>query len=276
MIKFTISVLFFLLLLVFPASILAQTDIDFDTALKNYISSYEPYESSRRDYTLARSQYLKFKTLKSESEARNATLKFLQTRDDIVINYLIMLKAKVREETGIIDSEKAIINIRLNEELSWFTEHKNRLTSADTLADLVADSESAKERYKVLPSYFSQIKTRLTLGKLLGVNERVVDVFSELKTKVDVIKNESRPEYQVSSKKLQTIDRWITESDNRLIRFREKADTAQTQISALSRETVKNPNYDPTLQLLEEGRQYLRSSLSYLIEVIREIKLTEG
>jgi hypothetical protein len=260
-------------LFIFPLSTLAQ-DINYDKAYSNYAQSFIPYEEARREYILARSQYLQFNTLKSKNDAREATHKMLAARDDVVISYLIALRERIRENPGVDENVESFLFVRIDQEIDWFREHKMRLASAETPEDLVADSDSAKRRYEDMDILLYEALIINSQGKVKDYVNRSTDNFSLIKNLIDEIKLETRDEYILSSDKLQKIDGWLIEAENRIVRAREKTDEAFEEIAKMGGRQSRNPrtNYDAAGRLLEEANQYLRRSLLFMREVIKEVK----
>lgn len=253
-----------------------QSLSSFDEAFQEYLSKFDEYDVAHQEYVLKRAQYLRFKTLKSQEEAHAATLIMLQKRDDVVIYYIKALGKRLGEAIGITDARRSSLNFRMNEEISWFENHKEVLTSAGSLDDLVQDSEEAKERFESLQPLAYEVLATISLGRITDFRERVNDLYDQVKGKVEDIKKEERDEYKLADAKLQTIDRWLFESENRIIRGEEKEGAAALKIENMS--SIPNTafgEYNNALSLMGEAQLFYKEGSSFLKEVIREIKIED-
>jgi len=265
-------------ILLFPNYIKAQEptssgDTPYEIAYKDYQTQIEEYQSAHQDYILRRSQYLRFKTLQSQQDAQDATVKMMQERDDVIVSYLKTLKERLNETSGVSDIKKAGLNTRIDAEIGWFTDHKGRIPSAGSLDDLIKDNKKAKERFDKATPLFYEVLSVVSSGKITDFDERLKDVFGQLKSKVDEIKGEQRDEYKLTTLQLQNLDRWIFDADNRILRAEEKqvdADTAiETFISQVNKTVLI---YNTVVLRLSEAQQFLKESGSYMTEIVREIK----
>lgn len=273
-----ISFLVFLIGLVFAPTIYSQEpeENEFRVAFSDYTLSIEEYREAHEEYVLARSQYLRFNTLQAKTNAREATLKMLQARDKVVIAYLAAFKAKLEETEGISDDKRGELNFRIDEEITWFSEHKELLPSAGTPEDLVDDSDEAKKRFLSREALFYEALSTISSGKVRDFRARLSDVFTAIGDKVNEIKEEDREGYSFSTRKLQLVDRWIFETENRISRSDGKHDEALDLMSMISPLFGDNKGrYDKVLLKLGESRQYLKEASSFLLEIVREIKTAE-
>lgn len=241
--------------------------------LREYDTAKQNYESTHSNYVLARSQYLKFKTLKSRNDAREATLLMLEARDEVVILYLTALRERLKEAVGVSEDRFNDLTIRLNEEIGFFETHKLQLSSASTPEDLAKDSDKAKIEFEEVNLLFYEVMGTISYGKTKDLHDRSVDLFSEMQTKVEEIRNDES-EARFSDLKMQAIDRIVSESDGRLFRSGEKLTESEVSLNKIGTK-ARSADYNELLLKLEEGRGYLGESFSFMSEVIREIKTSE-
>lgn len=264
-----------LLIFVFVPAVQSESlpETEFDKRYKEYIQKIEDYNKAHDAYVLARSQYLKFKTLQSRTDAQGATLVMLQARDTVFISYLETLKSRLQETLGVKEETRSLLNLKIDEEISWLNDHKGRLSSAGTLEDLVKDSDEAKSRHKLkTESVFYEVLAWISNGKIAYFRERLGSLFSKTRDKFYQIKDEGK----FSTGKIQTIDRWIFYSEGRIGRAEEKHLEAEKVMSDLSAKQGSFVGvYDKVILTLRESQQYLKESSSYLKEVIKEVKTAE-
>lgn len=249
-------------------------EFDFGKAYQDYIYNLEVYRNSHDDYVFARSQYLNYQTLKSQSTAIDATKKMLQARDDVVVTYLTALRMRLREQDDVDDSLREELFLKIDVEIDWFNEHKETLTSAGSLTDLVADSNKASTRFKSLTNLFYTVLTAVSDGKINLYHKRLNQIYEELSDKFNKIKLEQREDYQFSRQRIQTIERWFLEVDNLLSRAEDKQKEATEKI-LYSKTRVTERSYGKAVTLLNESQQYLREASSYMAEIVREMTTAE-
>lgn len=248
----------------------------FDNAYQEYSLEVEEYRKAHDEYVLARSQYLKFGTLTSTNNAKDAAIVMLQTRDDVVISYFKAVKEKAAETRGIPDATRDALNIRIDEETNWFSDHRGRLSSAGSLDDIVKDSDEASMRFESVEPLIYEALSDVASGKISRFRERLNETFSSVSTKVGEIREEERDKFAFSTRKLELIDRWIFETENRITRSEEKQAEAEAKIMEFSGEKKRNvPIYNEVLSTLAESQQYLNEASLFVKEIIREIKTAE-
>jgi hypothetical protein len=266
--KFLVTLLF--LLFIIPTNIHAQTPSNYSDAFLQYNLKTEDYNNAHDTYITKRSAYLKFKTLQSEKEAKDATVLMLQTRDDVVIYYLTAVKAKMAETKGIPDAERTANQKIIDDEIAFFKDHKIKIPSAGTLQDLANDSKLAGDRYTLdARNVFYKLLFSISNGKILDLRSRLGDNFTNVKNKVNAIRDETRPEYQFNADKISAIDRFVFESENKLARADEK------ELVAIDTKNLREftPDvYNTKLGTLSEMQQLLKEASSFLKEIVNQIK----
>ncbi len=254
------------------------TELNFDQAYKDYQEQIEVYRVSHEEYVLRRSQYLRFGTLKSQQDAHDATVVMLQERDSLLVSYLVALRERLDETIGVDEARRQGLMVQINEEVGWFEDHKQKVPSAGTLDDLVEDSKDVEKRFTLVEPLFYEVLSSISLGRVTYLEERLKDTFSKVKEKVDEIKKEDREGYTFSARKIQILDRWVLESENRIVRADEKQIEAESIIASFGdpkeRRTVLNL-YSEAIGKIVESQQFLKESSSFMKEIVREIKTAE-
>lgn len=257
-------------LLIGAPSIYAQEPSTYNDAFLQYNLKMEDYNKTHEEYVLRRSQYIRFKTLKSENDARAATVAMLQARDDVVMAYLTAIRKRLEETKGLPSDQKSTITIQLDNEIGFFKDHKARIPSTGTLDDLVADSKLAQDEFTKDQDLFYQTLLAVGDGRILDVHTRLNEKFSELKAKIETIRAETRPEYVVSVDKMQAIDRFIFESENKIQRADDKRKEAE-DVSRLNGR-MDPGEYNRRIGILGEAQQLLKEASSFLKEIVSQVK----
>lgn len=247
----------------------AQEATTFKDAFLQLNLRVEDYNKAYTEYELRRSQYLRFKSLQSEQDARIATAAMLRSRDDVVIAYITTLKLRLLETPGITSQEKDTFGVRLDGELGFWKDHKANVPSAGTLADLVADSDIAEVRYEENQDLFYNTLFIISNGRLTDMRTRLLENYGGIRTKVEAIRAETRPEFMFEEEKLLAIDRFLFESENKIARAQEKQIEANTLVA---RRGFTAQEYSTRLTILGQSQSYLREVTSFLKEVLVQVK----
>ena len=242
---------------------------DFNRAYNDYVYIYSQYRQAHTEYVVAKQAYLKHKTLTSKTEAQNKTLKMLELRDDVIRTYLTALRMKMAETTGISNYEQNILYLKLDDEVTWYIDHRNALTSAGNLEDLVDSAKETQKKYEKTEILIYQTLGTILAGKEAGLREEINKQIGELKGKVAEIR-------QRGDKDTTILERWLLEAENRLTRSQEKQFASQQTLTKLNPyDRNKSNDYNKAQFSLEESHQYLKEANSYLKELIREVKLAD-
>jgi len=256
--------------------LLDEDETTFEDAYADYIGLFEEYNKAHEEYVLKRAQYLKFLTLKSRQEAFDATFVMLEKRDEVVISYLKVLRFKLKEGRGITDEKKNDLNFRLEEEIEWYENHKANLSTTGSLEDLVSDSRLASNRQRSISPLAYETMALLAQGKVLQFGERTDEIYKTTKDKLEMIRNDEREEYSVSSTKFQVLDRWIFEADGKIVRSDGKQEDAEAIISNNIKKGINViSGYNTVISKLNESQLYLKETVLFIEEIIKQIKIKD-
>jgi len=237
----------------------AVTTESFDAAYGKYQDEMEIYRSAHDEYLFKKAQYQRFGTLTSRQEAQSATVLMLETRDNVVISYLLALKTRVSEAIGVQDSTEEGLKVRIDEEIGWFTDHRNTIPSAGTLEDLEKDSIEAQSRWKSVDPLIYEVLAVIAHGRVLEFTDRTDEIFGRVK-----------------NQKFDILNRWVFETENRIARSKERKSDAESAITLLAkRRSNALSQYNEVITILGETQLYLKEANTFMGEIIREIKTAE-
>lgn len=244
-----------------------SADLTFDRAYQDYSYNLSLYDAALNTYKNAKAQYLQYNTLTAKEDSTAATLKLLQARDEVVITYLTSLRRKIAELPGVFDNEKGPLLTNIDGEVSFYTEHKGKLTSAGSLEDLVSDSNTAKERYE---SATKIVIYSSLIGIGTGKNEydrgMLEKSLNDLKGKVSEINTNG-------DKDVTAIERSLIDMANKIERSKVKDQAAKDLINAMSKsEDDKESVYIEAIGNAQNSQLYLKEVNKYLLEIVRQIK----
>jgi len=252
---------------------------EFDRIYKEYQGSQEEYKAAYDAYILARAQYLKFKTLASENNAIEKTRKMLSSRNEVLRKYLLTLKAKVFSQEGIGSATKELLSTRIDAEVVWYENHSQKLSSAATLNDLIADSNAAMAHYESMNSLIYEVLSKVVRGRVNDFEKRLTQDFAKISDKIIKIKEEERADFKFSAEKIQIIERWIFETQGRVERSQGKIAEADSLIAlmevGINKKKGYEVDYEQVLARLSEAQQYLKEASSFLKEIVRQVKTAD-
>lgn len=242
----------------------------FERAYQDYVYTMDVYNGAHSEYLLAKAQYEQAGTLVSQTKARETTEAMLEARDDVVLAYLTAVRMRMVEADGVGEITKNGLFTRIDAELSWFRDHKNRLSSAGTLQDLEDDSDEAADRFNELTQTVAyETLATVPFGRLSLMRSQTSSVLADINNKIFQVRSNGDKDTAV-------IERWAFEIDNKITRSLDKEIEAQALIPNFTPDQRnRTPNYaknfNDIIFRLEESRQFLRDATEYMREIIREI-----
>ena len=259
-----------------PTTSTTPTSASFDQAYQEYLDEIEKYKGAHQDYLFRKAQYQRFGTLKSRQDAQIATAAMLQTRDDVVVSYLSLVKTLLTESKGITDEKLQGLVIRADEEIGWWKDHKAAIPSAGTLKDLENDSAEARSRWAGVDPLVYEILAEIANGRVSDYMVRTNEFFARVKDMIVQIRSKEGEGQTFSSEKFDVLDRWVFETDNRIVRAKErKAEGEEASTLLKRRRTNALPAYNNVIVILGETQLYLKEANTFMKEIIREIKTAE-
>lgn len=268
--KFIFS--FFLISLFFTPQKLYAQDFTYQKAYEDYVFTYDVYKKAHADYLLARSQYINAKTLASQTKAQEAGSAMLIDRDNVVITYLTALRLRLSETNGVSNTDKEGLYQRLDSEVLWYQTHRDTISSAASLDDLVADSDAASEHYTTIQGLIYEVLGTIPVGRVETVRTSATSLLGSIKTKTQEI--QLNGDHDVSG-----AEHWITETENKLTRSLDKQIEAQKIIfsfQSIPEQELDRKNfskdYSEITSNLQDSVQLINESASYMKEILTEIK----
>ncbi len=246
-----------------------EEKLTFERAYQDYTYNYDIYRRANSEYESFRLQYIQYKTLAAQENAREATVRMLQARDEVVKTYLTAMRTRLSESQGIMDDKRASLNSQIDASVLWFADHKDSIPSAGSLDDLEKDSGEAKERYGTDEYMLYDTLITISIGKIAFLREKQENTLGEIKTKVTEIRANGDKDTGV-------IERWILDTEAKITRSREKELEALGLLSKLRGYGSVDVNvYNEILFKLSETHQYLKDANSYMKEIINQIKFED-
>jgi len=263
------SLIFLFFLTVSATGAQNEDQFDFNRANEDYLYTYGTYRQTHNEYVTAREQFLTYQTLTAKTLALEQTLNMLQKRDETLRTYLTALRMKMAETTGISNYKQNTHYLKLDAEVSWYVEHRDGLTSAGTLEDLVKLSEEAEDEHGK-----TEMLAYQALGLILEGKEEHLK--SQIEEQINLIEEKIKEIKEKGDKDTTTAERWLLEAENKLTRSEEKLTEATNLLESLkSSRGDKDKDYSEAQKLFSEAHLYLKEANGFLKELIREIKTAD-
>lgn len=271
--KFRLGVLLSALIfsLVLPGNVNSQEEkLTYDRAYQDYTYNYDIYRKANSEYESYRLQYLQYKTLTAQENAREATAKMLMARDEVNKTYLTAIRARISETGGITDDKRNSLYSQIDSQVIWFGKHRDNIPSAGSLEDLVKDSEEAADYYKTGEFTIYDGLVTISIGKIADIRDKQESTLSDIKSKVSEIRANGDKDTAV-------LERWILDTEDTITRSREKELEALAILSELKSKQgkINTDLYDQIISKLSESLQYLKDANSFMKEIVDGIKFED-
>lgn len=243
---------------------------NFEKAYKDYVFVTDKYNTAHASYQLARAQYFQAKTLASQTKAQEATAAMLISRDDVMKAYLVALRLRLSETEGVSDTTKEGLYARIDTDVAWWANHRDRIDSAASLNDLTTDSTEAQKHFPTSESLSYEVLSTIPQGKEFVLRNQLTNLLERTKSQINKIR--ANGDLDTSE-----AERWVLQTEQKLTRSQDKEISAQSLIASLTAEKTnqqqtKNQTYNQVTATLGESLQYLKEASNYLKEVIKRIK----
>ncbi|MEK7065670.1 MAG: hypothetical protein AAB961_01640 [Patescibacteria group bacterium] len=237
-------------------------------AYQDYLYQFDVYRQKYSEFTVAKNEYLKFKTLTSQTTALAKTIAMLSQRDLLLRAYLLLLNEKLNEDRGLLSIDRVTYQTLLTNEVVFLEGHSRLVTSIASLEDASETSQQLESHYSILQASMRQTIGGLSLGQLI-VYARVFDTaLADARALVDSSRGTFSPQKQA------TIDRWILQITNVRSLYQQK----QEQIARLNAQfkgtslDEQNSNLSTIKKNVAEARQYLIEGTGYLGELVDALR----
>lgn len=233
-------------------NIFAQ-DFSFTKAREDYVFSEDIYRKDLFDFNLKKAAYQKNQTLSLKEELRVYLFKFIESRNNLVRNYLTMLRIKTLESTGIGNVQKETIYTQLDPQVIWFGERKNSYLTNDNLEDIVNKSKEEDSRYRTdtLPIIYYSL-ANISLGEIKSIKDEHIKLYNSLKKESETLVSLGRADASL-------FDRWFKDIEKELNDISDIEKKTQAEIDKiLNMEDYQRSNaYKKAVEELEPAKNNL-------------------
>lgn len=255
-----------ILVLVNPSISFAQTgSFDADKAYQDYLYNYNLYRDSHLRYVSARSEYFSYRTLNAETKALESTRDMLSKRAEVLRTYLVALRMLLIESTGITNYQQNMAFVKLDTETTWLKEHKDSLSAPDSLQDLVKVSEPFESKFPDTEILSYQTLGLILSGRINQLQDKVSNQINLVDQKLNAMKE--------AGENVDKLDRWLIEARKKMALSEQKQKEAEDILKEMkSAYGSKRDTFVKGQLTYGESNQYLKEAVSFLTEIINDIK----
>jgi len=231
--------------------------------VQDYTYQYEKYRTNYDEYTVAKNEFLKQKTLTSQKDALDKTKVIITQRAQTLRVYLMALKYSLNTTAGIANEDKIRLSANLDEEIGWLQNHIDDITGMNnpTLTDLFEISsrlERKKNQYIILSH---ETVAHILIGRLRQLNQEYSATNSVLQPLVDKYKNSF-------------IKNWYDQSVDMTFRCDQSITNALAIAEELKKANDENAASKSLVSIKNElgnGKQLLKDGVGYQQEILKEL-----
>lgn len=234
-------------------NIFAQ-DFTFLKAREDFVFTEDNYRKDLFDFNLKKASYQKNPTLSLKEELRITTYKFINSRSELIKNYLTMLRMKGPE----------LIYSKIDPEVSWYLNRKNSYTNTDRLEDILNKSKEEDSRFETdtTPIIYLSL-AHISLGEVESLKQEHMKLYNSLKKDSEELIKLGRADSSL-------FDRWFKDIDKELnsISDTEKATLTEIETILGDDEYKRDKGYENAIETLDP----VKSNLLRLNGFVKELE----
>lgn len=248
-----------------------KTHASSQSAYQDYLYQFDVYRQMYSEFSVAKNEYLKFKTLTAQATALEKTKFMLSQRDQLLRAYLFLLNEKLNEDAGMGGYEKQLYQTLINNEVKFLDQHSKLVESIGSLEDATNISKQLESHYAIIQGSIRQTITGIALGGLTVASRQ----FDETLALAQTFINTNRAVY--SLEKQATLDRWILQIRNKRSLHQQKTDSIIIANAQLKGDNLANidETFSRIQKNLGEARQYLAEGSSFLTELMQALRFND-
>ena len=242
---------------------------DFNKAYQDYLYNYNIYQKAHSDYDIARGQYMASQNISSQTKAQEATATMLIDRDQATNTYLTALRMKLSDAPGVDNATKDGLFSLIDTEIAWYNDHKSKISSAGSLDDLTADSNTAANEFKITEVLIYKVLVTISIGNTTDYRNRERAIIDSLRTKIGEIKVSG-------DKNVDSVERALTDAEDRLSRGAAKEQDAMTLLAKMKPADKDKLSEFNNIELsVGQSLSYVKEANSIVKDSIRQIKTAD-
>jgi hypothetical protein len=266
-VKAILTVMFFIIV-----SVTGRTFVFADSAstYQEYLSRYNSYRTSYTEFQTAKNEYLKFRSLASQTSAVDKTRTYLRERNTLVFSYLTFLGDRIRENPGMQEQEKQTYLAKISEFQNLLTAETGRVASVSSLDEAVSLSKPFETRYIPLYLFSKQTTLALSLGNITTLGNAVQSAITSANT---IAREQSS---YITTDQQMIMKQWMDQITAKQDMFRQQYTAVHNSLGLL--QETNTATIDRKFQELSSGiqnlKQLLTDTIAYLDELRNTLKYT--
>jgi len=241
---------------------------DSERAYQDYLYQFDLYRQKNSEFTVARNEYEKFKSLSSQTTALEKTTAMLSQRDLLIRAYLLLLNEKLNEDRGLPLTDKSTYQTLIGNEVLFLEGHSKLVGSIGSLEDANNVSKDLESHNAVLQASIRQTITGISLGSLAVLSRQFDTVFADAKAIISNNRGTFTPQKQA------TIDRWIIQIQNIRSLYQQKIDSINRQNAQVRGTSIDTQDelFRTMKNDLAQARQYLSEGSAFIGELLDSLR----
>lgn len=236
----------------------------YNDAKTEYLKARGSYKDARQDWITARNKYIRNKNAENLENALEKGRDFLLKADKTLVGYLKMVRAYVKGEPSLSETERQNILNELDSYITWLEQKQPEIEGATTKRELVDIAKTVRNKWQEIKP-----ATKRIVGQIM--NAKVLSLINKAETASDKVDN--------AIQKLQEQGKDTSALEARLSDFNTKIDLAKQKHQAAKEKYAKIKNVRDADRLFRQGNafvkeanQYLRSAYKDLKEIVKELR----
>ncbi len=244
-----------------PQSVFA---LDYNQSRLDYQTQYNDYRNRLIEYRSARSEYITYKTLVSQTRAIYVTQQFLNSRQNVMINYLNMLLARIDAAKGpyLSTSQADTIKQQIDLQLDLLDKQIPQIEATSTIEDITKISTLIEKNISTINAIGLQTQALILDSRMQEYQVTTVNLLAFTTEQVRRITKEGK-------KDTTDIDRWLLDAEQKYQLALQGFNESQLLISKI-RNDGQYENYRTSLK---KSRQYLKETNARLSEIVINLKI---
>ncbi len=244
-------------LIIFSIPVYAQRQV------QDYTFQYEKYRTSYDEYTVAKNEFLKQKTLTSQNDALAKTKQILSQRGVTLRTYLMALKYTLNTTSAIPNEDKSRLSAELDKEIGWLQNHIDDLSGMTnpTLTGLFEIASRLERKQTDYIALSHETVAHILVGRVRQTNQEFSATNAILQPLVDTYKNTF-------------IRNWYDQAVDMSFRTDQSITNALAVAKELSQEGDENQAVEKLATVKTElgvGKQNLKNGVNFQNEILKEL-----
>ncbi|MEK7168769.1 MAG: TspO/MBR family protein [Patescibacteria group bacterium] len=244
-------------------SVVSAQDFNFAKAREDYVFSDDKFKLDLFDFNLKKAAYQKNPTLSLKEELRLATYKFVGSRNNLIKSYLTMIRIKVLESKGLSNPQKETLYSKIDPEVVWFDDRKNKYELSNTLEDIIRKTKEEDQKYsdETTPViYYSLAFT--SLGDSITIKNKHIKIY-------ELLKNEANELVTLGRADAELFERWFKDIDNELVIIDGIEKSTLSEIDKIFGEDVyrRQSGYEDAIETITPIKQNLLRLNGFIMEL---------